>query len=155
MKKTNAIRILESHQIEFEVSEYEFNEREIDAVSVAKKINADPENVFKTLVAVGNDTNNYVFIIPGNYELDLKKAAKAAEVKKIDLIKMKDLFGLTGYIRGGCSPIGMKKLFPTFLDESAQLFNKIHVSGGLRGLQIFISPNDLSAVISAKYADLI
>lgn len=155
MKKTNVIRILESHQIDFDVFEYEFNEEEIDAVSVAKKINADPEKVFKTLVAVGNDNNNYVFIIPGNYELDLKKAAQAAEVKKIELIKMKDLLPLTGYIRGGCSPIGMKRLFPTFIDESAQLFDKIYISAGVRGMQIYINPLVISEITSAQFGDLI
>jgi len=155
MKKTNAIRILESYQIDFDVFEYEFNEDEIDAVSVARKIDADPEKVFKTLVAIGNDNNNYVFIIPGNYELDLKKAAKAAKVKKIELIKMKDLLGLTGYIRGGCSPVGMKKVLPTFIDDSAQLFNRIYVSAGVRGMQVYVNPFSLIKVIPAEFYDLI
>lgn len=155
MKKTNAIRIVESHQIDFDVLEYKFNEVEIDAVSVAEKIGAAPETVFKTLAANGNDNNHYVFVIPGNYELNLKKAAASANVKKIELIKVKDLLGITGYIRGGCSPIGMKKLFPTFIDESAQLFERIYVSAGIRGAQLHLSPKDLSQLIFAVYSDLI
>lgn len=154
MHKTNAIRILESNGIKHSTSEYEVNEDELDAISVAKKIGADPETVFKTLVTVGDKTGYTVFVIPGNCELDLKKAAHASGNKKIDMIKMKDLLGVTGYIRGGCSPIGMKKLFPTFIDETAQLYDAIHVSPGVRGIQVMLSPLDLKDTIDAKFADL-
>lgn len=155
MKKTNAIRQLESSKIEFDVIEYQFSEDEIDAISVAKKINADPEQVFKTLVCINNENNYFTFVISGNYDLDLKKAAKISGSKKIELIKAKDLLNLTGYIRGGCSPIGMKKQFPTFIDESAQLFEKIYVSAGVRGMQILIEPADLATMIEGTFADLI
>ncbi len=155
MKKTNAIRILELRGINVNSVSYQVNENEIDAESVAIKLGLNPEQVFKTLVTVGSDKNNYVFVIPGNYELDLKKAASASGVKKIELIKMKDLLSLTGYVRGGCSPIGMKKLFPTFIDESAQLFDEIYVSAGVRGMQISISPTDLAEIVSAKFCGLI
>ena len=109
MSKTNAIRILESRGIAFSASAYEVSEDELDAVSVARKIGAAPETVFKTLVTTGDRTGHVVFVIPGNWELDLKKAAHASGNKKIEMIKMKDLLPVTGYIRGGCSPIGMKK----------------------------------------------
>lgn len=155
MKKTNAIRQLESSKIEFDVIEYQFNEDEIDAISVAKKINADPEQVFKTLVCINNENNYFTFVIPGNYDLDLKKAAVISGSKKIELIKAKDLLNLTGYIRGGCSPIGMKKQFQTFIDESAQLFEKIYVSAGVRGMQILIAPAYLATMIEGTFADLI
>jgi Cys-tRNA(Pro)/Cys-tRNA(Cys) deacylase len=153
--KTNAIRILESRQVDHTTYEYEFSEEEIDAVSVAHKINADPETVFKTLVARNEKNEQFVFIIPGNYELNLKKAASTSGNKKIEMIKVKELQPLTGYIRGGCSPVGMKKLFPTFIDETAQLHNKIFVSAGMRGMQIKISPNDLILTINGQFADLI
>ena len=153
--KTNVIRILESKQIEFSSIEYDWNEEELDAISVAKKIDADPEQVFKTLVANGDKLGYCVFVIPGNYELDLKKSAKASNNKKIELVKVKELKTLTGYLRGGCSPIGMKKSFPTFIDESAQIFDKIYISAGIRGAQIILSPTQLTRLIAAKFADLI
>jgi len=155
LAKTNAVRIVEQHEINFELVEYEFNEDEIDAVSVANKINADPEEVFKTLVARNNENNVLVFVIPGNFELDLKKAALASGSKKVELITLKELLPLTGYIRGGCSPVGMKKDFPTFIDETAQLFEQIYVSAGVRGTQIKINPDGLKSLINARYADLI
>ena len=155
MKKTNAVRILESNNIPFQLSEYGVDKENLDAVSVAEKIGADTEQVFKTLVAVGSDNENYVFVIPGSCELDLKKAAKAASVKKIEMIKMKDILTITGYIRGGCSPIGMKKQFKTYIDESAQLFENIYISAGVRGMQLYINPADLVNLINAEFADLI
>lgn len=155
MSKTNAIRILELKGIEFQTVKYDFNENELDAASVAKKVKAEPETVFKTLVARGNKTGINVFCIPGNYELNLKKAAKVSGNKSIELIKVKELLPLTGYIRGGCSPIGMKKKYPTFIDETAQLFEKIYVSAGVIGTQIIISPNQLSELIESEYVDLI
>lgn len=153
--KTNAIRILESKNISHAVIEYESSEDEIDAISVAQKINAESEIVFKTLVARNEKSELLVFVIPGNFELNLKKAASASGSKKIELIKVKELQPLTGYIRGGCSPIGMKKLFPTFIDETAQLYDKIFCSAGVKGMQINITPIDLLAVTESVFADLI
>ena len=153
--KTNAIRILESKKISHLTIEYESNEEEIDAISVARKIYAEPEMVFKTLVARNEKNELLVFVIPGNFELNLKKAALASGCKKIELIKVKELQPLTGYIRGGCSPIGMKKLFPTFIDETAQLYDEIFCSAGMRGMQVKLSPVDLSTLTESVFADLI
>lgn len=155
MTKTNAVRILESKNIKHSTISYEVDEDNLDAVTVANKIQANPESVFKTLVARGDKTGITVFCIPGNMELDLKKAASESGNKKIEMIRVKEIFDLTGYIRGGCSPVGMKKSYPTFIDETAQLFEEIYVSGGIRGMQIKISPFDLSDVTAAKYSDLI
>lgn len=152
--KTNAIRILESKNIPHATIEYEFNEEEIDAISVAKKIGLDSEIVFKTLVTRNDKNELFVFVIPGNFELNLKKAAAASSSKKIEMIKVKELQPLTGYIRGGCSPIGMKKLFPTFIDETAQLHDEIYVSAGMRGMQVKLSPLDLAGAIGAEFTDL-
>ena len=155
MTKTNALRILDSQGIRYTTSEYEVSEDELDAVSVARKIGADPETVFKTLVTVGDRMGHAVFVIPGNCELNLKKAAQASGNKKIEMIKMKDLLPVTGYVRGGCSPIGMKKPFPTYIDETAQLYDQIYVSPGMRGLQVRLSPLDLKQVVGAEFADLV
>jgi Cys-tRNA(Pro)/Cys-tRNA(Cys) deacylase len=155
MSKTNAIRILEAQGIRYNTSEYKVNEDELDAVSVAGKIGAPAETVFKTLVTVGDKTGYTVFVIPGNCELNLKKAAAASGNRKIEMIRMKDLLPVTGYIRGGCSPIGMKKLFPTYIDETAQLYDEIHVSPGVRGMQVKLSPFDLQRLVDAKFSDLV
>lgn len=155
MAKTNAVRILEANKIPHQIYEYVVNEDELDAVTVADKINAEHEQVFKTLLARNESNQFFVFCIPGNFELDLKKAAKTSGSKKIEMIKVKEIFPLTGYIRGGCSPIGMKKLFPTYIDETAQLFENIFISAGARGKQIKISPNDLVKIIDASFSDLI
>jgi Cys-tRNA(Pro)/Cys-tRNA(Cys) deacylase len=155
MLKTNAMRILEAKGIKYSISEYEVDEDMLDAISVAKKIGAPPETVFKTLVTIGDKTGHTVFIIPGNCELNLKKAAHASGNKKIEMIKMKDLLPVTGYIRGGCSPIGMKKLFPTYIDETAQLYDEIYVSPGARGMQVRLPPLDLQNVIDGKFEDLV
>lgn len=155
MNKTNAIRILESHKINFDIVEYEVDENDLSGETVAEKIGVSHEEVFKTLVAKGDKSGYCVFCIPVNFELNLKKAAKASNNKSVELIKVKELFPLTGYIRGGCSPIGMKKQFPTFIDETAQLFEKIFVSAGVRGMQIHINADDLKDITSAEYADLI
>lgn len=153
--KTNAARILETKKISFLLVEYEFSEDEIDAVSVAKKISAEPERVFKTLVARGDKNGLNIFVIPGNAILDLKKAAICSNNKKIEMIKEKELLPLTGYIKGGCSPIGMKKNYPTYLDKSAFNFEYIFVSAGKRGIQIRISPWDLLTVTNAESESLI
>lgn len=153
--KTNAVRILESREVPHTVSDYESDENALDAVSVANKVGAEPERVFKTLVAHGDKTGYCVFVIPGNFELDLKKAAGASGNKRVTMIHVKELLPLTGYIRGGCSPIGMKKPFPTWIDETAQLHDTIYVSAGVRGQQIVLSPFDLCAAIDGGFADLI
>jgi Cys-tRNA(Pro)/Cys-tRNA(Cys) deacylase len=153
--KTNAIRILESKNIFHTTQEYEFNEDEIDAVSVAKKIGVDPETVFKTLVARNERNELLVFVIPAIFELNLKKAAVASSNKKIEMIAVKELQPQTGYIRGGCSPVGMKKLLPTFIDETAQLYENIFISAGMRGMQMKLSPFDLAKVVGAEFHDLV
>lgn len=155
MKKTNAVRILESAGISFSLHEYEVDENDLTGETVANKINAEQDSVFKTLVAVGDKNSHFVFCILVSAELNLKKAAVASGNKKIELIKLKELLPLTGYIRGGCSPIGMKKKFPTFIDETAQIFDKIYISAGVRGMQISLSPNNLISIIDAEIADLI
>jgi Cys-tRNA(Pro)/Cys-tRNA(Cys) deacylase len=155
MSKTNTIRILESKKISFETRYYEFDENDLSGVTVANKIEANPETVFKTLVCVGDKTGHSVFCIPVVTELNLKKAALASNNKKVEMIKLNDLFPLTGYVRGGCSPIGMKKFFPTYIDESAQLFDDIYVSAGTRGIQLKINSNDLLNLVDGNYADLI
>lgn len=154
MSKTNAIRILEANKIKHSTFSYEYNEDELDALTVADKIGAEHESVFKTLVTTGDKTGVTVFCIPASTELNLKKAATASGNKKIDMIKMKELLPLTGYIRGGCSPIGMKKLYPTFIDETAQIWDDIYVSAGVRGTQVKISPQDLKNLVEAEFADL-
>ncbi|MFH0975753.1 MAG: Cys-tRNA(Pro) deacylase [Spirochaetota bacterium] len=153
--KTNAIRILESKKIAHTTAEYGYDEDELNAVSVANSIGALPETVFKTLVARNDKNNVIVFVIPGNFNLNLKKAATSSYSKNIEMLKVKELFPITGYIRGGCSPIGMKKFFPAFIDETARLHEKIYISAGIRGMQICLSPLDLAKVIEGIFADLI
>ena len=154
MSKTNAIRLLETHSISFETVSYEIDEVDFSGETVAYKIKADPDTVFKTLVCDGDKTGHVVFCIPVTTDLDLKKAASVSGNKKVEMIKVKDLFPLTGYIRGGCSPVGMKKLLPTYIDESAQLFETIYVSAAVRGMQMELHPDDLSGVVGAAYADI-
>lgn len=155
MSKTNAIRILESHKIKFETISYEVDETDLSGETVALKVGVNPETVFKTLVCIGDKNGYAVFCIPVTQELNLKKAAKVSGNKKVEMIKLKDLFPLTGYVRGGCSPIGMKKLYPTYIDETAQLFDNIYLSAGIRGTQVKTNPDALLNVIAAQYADLI
>lgn len=153
--KTNAMRILEGMNIEYDYMSYESEDGKIDGVSVANKTGKNPETVFKTLVSIGHSKELYVFCIPVEYELDLKKAAIVANEKKIELLPLKDLTKNTGYIRGGCSPIGMKKHYKTFIDESALLNEKILVSAGCIGVQMILKPDDLVNVTEASYEDLI
>ena len=155
MSKTNAIRILEARDILFETVSYEVDESDLTGETVAAKVGADPDTVFKTLVCIGDKTGHVVFCIPVTTELDLKKAASASGNKKVEMIKAKDLFPLTGYLRGGCSPVGMKKPFPTYIDETAQLFERIFVSAGVRGTQMKLSPDELLSVVGAAFADLV
>ena len=151
--KTNAMRILEQKGVAFRVNLYECDEF-IDAVHVADQLGQDYECSFKTLVALGKSGAHYVFVLPIAEELDLKKAAKSVGEKSVELIRVKEIFGLTGYIRGGCTPIGMKKQFVTVIDETAQLFDEIIISGGRIGAQIMIDPMDLQSVIQCEFVDI-
>ncbi|MCC6637650.1 MAG: Cys-tRNA(Pro) deacylase [Ignavibacteriaceae bacterium] len=155
MSKTNAVRILESRKLIFELIDYEVSEDALDAVSVANKVGMDPDMVFKTLVSRNESNKIFVFVLPGSCELNLKKAAKLSASKNIEMIKVKELFDLTGYIRGGCSPIGMKKDYPVFIDETAIIFDRISISAGVRGTQIILSPVDLISTVDATTGDLI
>ena len=143
MVKTNAMRLLEAAKISYQAKEYEVDETDLSGSHAADMMGADHDTVFKTLVLKGEKTGYLVCCIPVDEELDLKKVAKAAHDKKVEMIPMKDLLPLTGYIRGGCSPIGMKKHFPTYIHETSQQFPYIYVSAGVRGLQIKIAPEDL------------
>jgi len=154
MSKTNAVRLLEAAGIEFNIREYDISDGDVSGVAVAEKIGQEAERVFKTLVTVGKSTGINVFVIPSNTELDLKKAAKAADDKHVEMIKARELEPKTGYVHGGCSPIGMKKQFPTFIDETAELYDTIYVSGGRIGLQVEITPADLVKMTSAVLYDL-
>ncbi|MDN4074202.1 MULTISPECIES: Cys-tRNA(Pro) deacylase [Fictibacillus] len=150
--KTNAMRILDKENIAYENMNYNTEDGKIDGVSVAHKIGREPGIVYKTLVAQGAGKEHYVFVIPVEAELDLKKAAKAVNEKKVEMIAVKELLAVTGYIRGGCSPVGMKKQLATIIEESAQSLETIIVSGGKIGVQIELSPRDLENVTKAKYA---
>ena len=143
MVKTNAMRLLEAAKISYQAKEYEVDETDLSGSHAADMMGADHDTVFKTLVLKGEKTGYLVCCIPVDEELDLKKVAKAAHDKKVEMIPMKDLLPLTGYIRGGCSPIGMKKHFPTYIHETSREFPYIYVSAGVRGLQIKIAPEDL------------
>ena len=152
--KTNAMRILDTNNIEYKMIIYDKKDGKVDGISVAGKIDKDPKFVFKTLVAQGNSGNIYVFIIPVAKELDLKEAAKIAGEKKVDMIHVKDITKHTGYIRGGCSPIGMKKDYPTFVDESASALNSIIISGGKIGVQIELTIEELRKITKAELCEL-
>ena len=154
MKKTNAVRILDRLKIGYELKEYEVDESDLSAVHVALNAGIPVEQVFKTLVLEGDKNGFFVCIIPGGEEIDLKKAALASANKKVAMIKMKDLEPLTGYIRGGCSPLGMKKNFPVYIDQKAFTYEKIFISAGTRGMQVKISPLDLISACGAKKAEL-
>ncbi len=156
MKKTNAARILDREKIPYELCTYEVDENDLSAISVASKIGIDPKQVFKTLVVRG-DKGIIVASIPGNCELNLKYLASVSGSKKVNLVPLKEVNKLTGYIRGGVSPIGMKKQYPFFLDDSAMNYNEIYISAGLRGMQFYIKPEDLLSVtkgISCKLVEI-
>ena len=155
MTKTNAARILDTAGIIYELFQYEVNESDLSAISVAHKLGQDIDRVFKTLVLTGDKTGVFVCVIPGAEELDLKSAAKISGNKNAAMIPMKEILSVTGYIRGGCSPIGMKKNYPTFIDESCILYDFIFISAGIRGLQLKLAPEDLIRVTSCKPGDLI
>jgi Cys-tRNA(Pro)/Cys-tRNA(Cys) deacylase len=153
--KTNAMRLLDSNKINYTTHSYENKDNKIDGIAVANKIGKDPESVFKTLVTKGHSKEYYVFVIPVAEELDMKKAGKAAGEKNIEMIHVKDINSITGYIRGGCSPLGMKKVFKTFVQEEALLFDTMVFSGGKIGAQIEMNPNDLEKVINCSFVDII
>lgn len=154
MIKTNAMRMLSAAKIPFESLEYEVDENDLSGVHIAEQIGYPMEQVFKTLVARGDKTGPVVFCIPVAQELDLRRVASITGNKKIEMVAVKDLLGLTGYIRGGCSPIGMKKKFPTWVDESALNFEKITVSSGARGAQLLLDRAQLIQFVQAKTASL-
>lgn len=153
--KTNAMRILDSKKVSYEMLSYESEDGKIDGISVAHKIGVDEKNVFKTLVAQGTSKELYVFVIPVAEELDLKNAAKITGEKKVEMIAVKDIMKYTGYIRGGCSPIGMKKNYKTFIHESAEDLDFIIFSAGKIGHQIKMNPKDLVSVVEGEFAFLI
>lgn len=154
MIKTNAMRLLDQGKIEYQSIEYEVDENNLAGEHVAGQIGIPAQQVFKTLVAKGEKKGIVVFCIPVNMELNLKKAAAVVGEKKIEMVHVKDLLGLTGYIRGGCSPIGMKKKYPTYIDESAILFDTITVSAGIKGCQLVIQPDDLIQFVDAVACDI-
>ena len=154
MTKTNVMRLLDQAKINYTTREYVVDESDLSGEHAAELIGIPPEQVFKTLVARGEKKGILVFCIPVNAELNLKKAALAVGDKKIELVHVKELLGLTGYIRGGCSPIGMKKKYPLYLDETAQLFDDIAVSAGVRGCQVVLNPEDLMRYSGAVVHDL-
>ncbi|MGI6270219.1 MAG: Cys-tRNA(Pro) deacylase [Candidatus Howiella sp.] len=154
MNKTNAMRLLDAAGIEYTPMTYAYDESDLSGLHIVSQIGLPPEQVFKTLVAKGDKTGPVVFCIPVADELDLKKAAAASKNKKVEMLHVKDLLGLTGYVRGGCSPIGMKKKFPTFVDETCVLFDRITVSAGCRGCQLLLPVDALTAFVDARVCAL-
>ena len=155
LQKTNAARLLDAAGISYELRPYQFDENDLAATHVAEELGEDIATVFKTLVLHGDRTGYFVCVVPGDCEVDLKKAAAISGNKKAEMIPMKDLLGVTGYIRGGCSPVGMKKPFPTFFHRTASDFSIISVSAGQRGLQLKINPAELIAFTGAAVGDLV
>ena len=152
-EKTNVMRLLDGRKIPYEARSYE-PDPTMTGEEIARLLDEDPEKVYKTLVTEGKPGRHYVFVIPVGQELDLKKAAKAAGEKSVAMIRQKDLLPLTGYVHGGCSPVGMKKPFPTYIHETCKLFDYIYVSAGVRGLQFKINPQDLIQVVGMTVAEL-
>lgn len=150
--KTNVMRVLDSKKLAY--NHYAYDNSTVNGVEVARLLGQDPDRVFKTLVTRGKSGGYFVFMVPVAEELDLKKAARACGEKAVEMLPQKELLPRTGYVHGGCSPIGMKKRFPTFVDETAQLFDTIHFSGGKVGCQIRMNPDDLGRLIPFQYADL-
>lgn len=155
LNKTNAARILDQQKIEYELIPYEVDENDLGAQHIAAQLGEEIAQVFKTLVLMGDKLGYFVCVIPGAEELDLKKTAKVTGNKKCDLIPMKELLPLTGYIRGGCSPIGMKKAFPTFIHHTAEDLEHVYVSAGVRGIQFKLDPSDLIKATHACVCDLV
>lgn len=154
IEKTNAARLLDRAKIPYELVPYAVDEEHLSAQHVAEQLGEDIECVFKTLVLKGDRTGYFVCVVPGHHEVDLKAAARVSGNKKVDLIPMKELLPVTGYIRGGCSPVGMKKLFPTFFHSSVEGHPFIYVSAGVRGLQLKVAPGALIAYVHAQVADI-
>lgn len=154
IEKTNAARLLDRAKIKYELIPYEVDESNLAATHVAEQLGEDIAMVFKTLVLVGDRTGHIVCVVPGNHEVDLKAAARASGNKWVEMIPMKELLPTTGYIRGGCTPIGMKKRFPTYIHSTALNFPFIYISAGVRGLQIKIAPTDLINFVSAEVGEL-
>lgn len=150
--KTNALRELDTANIPYTIHTYEYDDDQIDGVSVATTLHQDVSQVFKTLVTTDGKHHYYVFCIPVAESLNLKKCAKVAGVKSLEMVHVKELLSLTGYVRGGCSPVGMKKQFVTFIEETAQLFDTIFVSAGKKGMQMEVNPIDLCQLIHAQFA---
>ena len=155
INKTNAARLLDIHKIKYDLIPYEVDESDLSAVHVAEQLNEPISQLFKTLVLNGDKNGYFISVIPGNEELNLKFAAKISGNKSCNMILMKDLLSVTGYIRGACSPIGMKKLFPTYIHNTCNNFDYIYISAGVRGLQIKISPLDLVNITQANVAELV
>ena len=154
IEKTNAARLLDRAKIAYELIPYLVDEEHLAATHVAEQLGEDIACVFKTLVLKGDRTGYFVCVVPGDHEVDLKAAAKVSGNKKLDLIPMKELLPVTGYIRGGCSPIGMKKAFPTYIHASASEHPFIYISAGVRGLQLKLAPADLAAYVRAAFAEI-
>ena len=154
IEKTNAARVLDRAKIAYELIPYLVDEEHLAATHVAEQLGEDIACVFKTLVLKGDRTGYFVCVVPGDHEVDLKAAAKVSGNKKVDLIPMKELLPVTGYIRGGCSPIGMKKAFPTYIHASASEHPFIYISAGVRGLQLKLAPADLAAYVRAAFAEI-
>ncbi|MBM7698951.1 Cys-tRNA(Pro) deacylase [Kurthia huakuii] len=154
MQKTNAVRLLDQQKIPYHLQEYAVNDDHLDGVTAANEVGQPVEKVFKTLVAKSTKGQLYVFVIPVAKELDLKKAAKAVHEKKIEMLHVKDLLANTGYIRGGCSPIGMKKHYPTYIDSDVQLVDEVLVSAGKRGMQLCLTPDNLVAAAKAEIVNI-
>lgn len=155
IQKTNAMRLLDAAGISYETASYDYDESDLSGVHAAAELGVPAEMVFKTLVTRNERNAFFVFVIPVAESLDLKKAAKVSGSKSIEMIHVREIESLTGYVRGGCSPIGMKKAFPTFIDETASLCEKIYFSAGRRGTQIILEPGKLASAAAAEYADLI
>jgi Cys-tRNA(Pro)/Cys-tRNA(Cys) deacylase len=155
MKKTNAARLLDAKSINYEMIEYDADESDLSVATLAQKIGKDIEQIFKTLVLRGDKTGVFVCVIPGNAEVHLKKAAKISVNKNCAMVQQKELLPLTGYIRGGCSPMGMKKPYPIYIHETCQFFDHIFISAGQRGLQLRINPEDLIKITGAVICELL
>jgi len=155
IKKTNVARILDELHISYELKTYPVDEEHLDAVHVAKEVGMPPEQVFKTLCVRGDKTGVVFAVIPGNGELDLKALAKVSGNKRCEMVHLKEVLPLTGYIRGGCSPLGAKKNYPVFMDETCQMFDRIAISAGMRGMQILATPGDLIRATGAAVDSLI
>ena len=154
IEKTNAARLLDRAKIKYELIPYTVDEQNLAATHVAEQLGEDIATVFKTLILVGDRTGHLVCVVPGNHEVDLKAAARVSGNKKVEMIAMKELLPTTGYIRGGCSPIGMKKRLPTYIHSSVLEHDAIYISAGVRGLQIRIAPTDLISFVGAEVAEI-